>query len=188
MKCILKVVASSTLLLFLGCGTETPEEINPNRGFDMWEYMTSTLNYEIEYDIYENSKKVDYYIETDRVLEEGSVYERRSNSGKTMLFLNGNSILMREPSRDIDIKRYVNLKTSDVFRSSSIDSCIVDEFYKTITIKDSDFTNVLMISCWSKSAVKQEFYYGYNEGLVALYEKDQNEVKEYVKVSEKRIF
>jgi len=188
MKYIKKVFVSATLVLFMGCGTETTQEINPDRGFDMWEYMTSTLNYEIEYDVYENSKKVDYYVETDRVFDEGNTYERRSNSGRTTLFLNGNTILMREPTRDVDIKRYVNLKTTDVFRSVTIDSCIVDEFYQTITIKESKFSNVLMVSCWSNSAIKQEFYYGYNEGLVALYQKDKDEVKEYVKVSEKRIF
>jgi len=38
------------------------------------------------------------------------------------------------------------------------------------------------------SGVYQEFYYGYNEGIVSLYEKDAAFEKEYVKVSERAIF
>lgn len=188
MKNLKVLFLSIFILFFTACGTtESKREIDPNRGFDMWEYMTSTLDYEVEYDVYENEKKIDYYIETNTVFDNGDTYERRSSTNRTTLFLNGRFITMKEPSRDVEIERYVHLGDRGIFRSDSIDVCTVERFYSTYTIQNLTFDNVVMIACRSKSGVVQEFYYGYNEGIVAIYEKEGENTKEYVKVDEKRI-
>jgi len=173
----------------IGCGTtETKNDINPNRGFDMWEYMTSPLNYEVEYAFYENGDRTDYYIETNQVFDNGETFERRSDTGRTTLYLNSNYIAMKEPTRDVEIKRYVDLGDRGVFRASDIDNCTVAQFYPSYTIHESIFENVLMVDCLSKSGAKQELYYGYSEGIVAIYQDNKGVINEYVKVREKRIF
>ncbi len=186
----LKLLLISTVLLFvIGCGTtDTSNEIDPDRGFDIWEYMTSPLNYEVEYAIYKDGSQTDYYIETNQMFDNGDTYERRSDTGRTTLYLNSNYILMKEPSRDVEISRYIHLGDSHIFKSSDIDNCVAERFYPTYTIHSSIFDNVLMIDCLSKSGVKQEFYYGYSEGIVAIYQNDNSLITEYVKVKENRIF
>jgi len=177
------------LLSFVGCGvTESENEIDSNQGFDMWEYMTSPLDYEIEYAVYENEKEIDYYVETNRLFDEGKTYERRSETGRTTHYLNSNYILMKEPSRDVEISRYVHLGDNHVFRASDIDNCKVERFYSTYKIHEVAFDNVLMINCLSKNGVKQELYYGYSEGIIAIYQNNNESITEYVKVKEKRIF
>jgi len=185
-----KLLLTSTILLFItACGTTDAEnEIDENKGFDMWEYMTSPLNYEVEYTVYKDSVETDYYIETNKVFDNGDTYERRSATARTTLYLNTSYILMKEPARDVEINRYVHLGDNNVFKSSDIDNCIVERFYPKYTVHDSTFENVLMINCLSKSGVKQEFYYGYSEGIVAIYQNDNSVINEYVKVKEKRIF
>ena len=185
-----KLLLALTILLFItACGTtDTAEEIDTNRGFDMWEYMTSPLDYEVEYDVYENNVKTDYYIETNRVFDNGNTYERRSAKDRTTLYLNSSYILMKEPARDVEINRYVHLGDNHIFKSSDIDNCRVERFYPKYTVHDSTFENVLMIDCLSKSGVKQELYYGYSEGIVAIYQNDNSVINEYIKVKEKRIF
>ena len=186
----LRLLFTSTVLLWIvGCGvTETTNEINPDRGFDMWEYMTSPLDYEVEYAVYQDGLETDYYVETNRVFDNGDTYERRSDTGRTTLYLNNSYILMKEPTRDVEISRYVHLGDSHIFKSSDINNCIVERFYPTYKVYGSTFNNVLMIDCLSNSGVKQEFYYGYSEGIVAIYQDDNSVITEYIKVKEKRIF
>jgi len=186
----LKLLLISTLLLFvIGCGvTETSDEVDPDRGFDMWEYMTSPLNYEVEYAVYQDNVQTDYYIETNRVFDNGDTYERKSDTGRTTLFLNNSYILMKEPTQDVEVNRYVHLGDVHVFKSSDIDNCIVERFYPTYKVHDSIFDNVLMVSCLSNSGVKQEFYYGYSEGIVEIYQDNKSVITDYIKVKEKRIF
>ena len=173
----------------IGCGTaESKNEINPKRGFDMWEYMTAPLNYEVEYAFYENGERTDYYIEINQVSNEGNSYERRSETGVTTLYLNSNYIVMKEPTREVEISRYLNLEDINVFRGSDIDNCNVERFYSEYTVHNLPFNNVLMINCLSKSGVKQELYYGYSEGIVAIYQDNNGSITEYVKVKEKQIF
>jgi len=188
MKTIRQLLLAMSTLFFVGCGTETSSPIDPNRGFDMWEYMTSPLNYEVEYAVYENEAQTDYYTEVNRVFDEGNTYERKSDTGRTTLYLNGNSILMKEPTEDVDISRYVNLGDRGIFRSASIDLCVLERFYDNYTIHGSSFKNVLLVNCVSKRGVKQEYYYGYSEGIVAINQDDGENRIEYVKVNEKRIF
>ena len=178
-----------TSLIIVGCGTvDESNEIDPDRGFDMWEYMTSPLNYEVEYAFYENGARTDYYIETNRLFDNGNTYERRSGTGRTTHYLNSNYILMKEPTRDVEISRYVKLGENHIFRASDIDNCRVERFYPSYKTYTSTFNNVLMIDCLSKSGGKQELYYGYSEGIVAIYQENNSLVTEYVKVNEKRIF
>ena len=186
----IKLLLISTVLVFVtGCGvTETTNDIDPDRGFDMWEYMTSPLDYEVEYAVYENGLETDYYVETNRVFDNRDTYERRSDTGRTTLFLNNSYILMKEPTRDVEISRFIHLGDSHVFRSSDISNCSIERFYPTYKVYDSIFDNVLMIDCLSKSGVKQEFYYGYSEGIVAIYQNNSTSTTEYIKVQEKRIF
>jgi|GEM_PF-3177983 len=186
MKKLKLLFLSSLLVLLSACGTSTSSEIDPDRGFDMWEYMTSTLNYEVEYAIYENGVETDYYIETHKMYTDE--YVRESSSGVTTLLLNGNRILMQEPSTDVTIERYVYLGDQGVFQSSSIQLCSVERFYATYTNKGNTFHNVLMIGCTSKSGVNQEFYYGYNEGIVRMYKDDGMTETEWVKVKEEPLF
>ena len=186
MKKLKLLFLSSLLILFTGCGTATSSEIDADSGFDMWEYMTSTLNYEIEYAIYENGVETDYYTETNKMYTDE--YVRTSSSGITTLFLNGTTILMQEPSEDTSIERYVYLGDEGIFQSSSINLCTVEHFYDTYTNKGQTFHNILMIGCTSKSGVNQEFYYGYNEGIVTIYKDDGITEIEWVKVAETPLF
>ena len=189
MKKIKQLLISITLLSFIGCGvTESENEIDPNLGFDMWEYMTASLDYEVEYALYEDGKEVDYYVETNRMFDNGKTYERRSETGRTTHYLNSNYILMKEPTRDVEISRYVKLGENHIFRASDIDNCKAERFYATYKIYNVVFDNVLMIDCLSQSGVKQELYYGFNEGIVAIYQSNKEHVTEYVKVKEKRLF
>lgn len=189
MKKLRLLLISTVLLWIVGCGiTETTNEIDSDRGFDMWEYMTSPLDYEVEYTVYENGVETDYYVETNRVFDNGDTYERRSDTGRTTLYLNNSYILMKEPTRDVEISRYVHLGDSHIFKSLDINNCVVERFYPSYKVYGSTFNNVLMIDCLSSSGVKQEFYYGYSEGIVAIYQNNNSSIIEYIKVKEKRVF
>lgn len=179
-----KTLILFSLIFFTACGSET--NIDTSRGFDMWDYMTSTSNYEVEYDIYENGQKTDYYTEIHRQL--GSQYERESSSGITSLFLNSGSIFMKEPNNSINIVRFLHLGDLNIFQSPTIKQCDLERFYETYRNKESTFYNVLQVTCTSVSGVYQEFYYGYNEGIVSIYEENNGLTTEYVKRFEREIF
>ncbi len=184
MKQIKKVIISFSLLFFTACGTET--NINPNLGFDMWDYMTSARNYEVNYDVYENNLKTDYYVETHRQL--GSQYKRESNNGLTTLLLNSNRILMNEPNSSTTIVRFLRLGDSGIFQSQNIQLCNLERFYETYQNKGLPFHNVLQVNCSYKSGLYQEFYYGYNEGIIHIHQNDNGYITEYAKVGEREIF
>lgn len=186
MKKLKLLFLSLLLMFFTACGTATSSEIDPERGFDMWEYMTSTLSYEVEYAIYENGVETDYFTETTQMYTDE--YVQTSSNGITTLFLNGNSILMQDPSEDTNIERYVYLDDTGVFQSSSISLCTVANFYDSYSTKGQTFHNVLMIGCISKSGLNQAFYYGYNEGMVAISSDDGTTKTEWVKVAETALF
>jgi len=183
-KYLNKIFLFLVVIIFSACGTGTTEEISDDR-FDMWEYMTATVNYEVEYAVYENGERTDYYSETHKMFKD--VYKRESSSGLTTLSLHKRDILMKEPSRDVTVERYVQIGDNNVFRSESTKNCKLEHFYKDFENKGKHYNNVLMVSCLSKSGVEQEFYYGYNEGIVSIYENDHGSKKEWVKVSERSI-
>ena len=171
-------------MLFSACGTGTTTEV-PDDRFDMWEYMTATVDYEVEYDFYEDDKKMDYYVEKHRMFKD--LYKREGSKGVITLALHKRDILMKEESRDITVERYVHLEESGVFTSNSIKDCQLKAFYKVFKNREQSYDNVVMVSCISNSGVEQEFFYGYNEGVVSMFENDHGVTKEWVKVKEKRI-
>jgi len=184
MKKLTLLFLSSIMILFTGCGTDTKLN-NPTR-FDMWEYMTATVNYGVKYNMYENGQFVSDYVEEHRLLTD-STYERVSKDGVTTLYLNGSNILMKEPSQDVTVERYVHLEDRGIFDASTIKDCSAERFYRTYEKRGSQFNNVLMVECESINGVLQKYFYGYNEGLVAIYKDDGVNKMEWIKVGESRI-
>ncbi len=181
-----KTIITLSLTLFTACGTsESSNPISQDSRFDMWDYMTSARSYEVEYAIYENDVKTDFYLETHKQF--GSKFERESNSGLTTLSLRSNSILMNELDESISIDRFLYLGDKNIFHSPSIQNCSLSNFYKNYQNKNSIFHNVLQVTCRLNSGTYQEFYYGYDEGIVAIYEENSNLKTEYVKVAEREI-
>ncbi len=187
MKKLKLLFLSFIMLFFTSCGTTTEDSrrIDPNRGFDMWEYMTAVIDVEAKYDIYENGVRVDYYSETHRLFN--NKYERQSSSGLTTLFANSSNILMKEPEQDITIERYLHLGDKGVFHAPSIDLCSLEQFYYNYERRGIVFHNVLKVNCTSKSGVNQQYFYGYNEGIVVISEHDGVNEKEWIKVDESRL-
>jgi len=181
-----KTTLTLFLLFFTACGTEN--YINPDVGFDMWDYMTSARNYEVEYDVYENGQRTDFYVETHRQ-HNGVEYQRESSAGITTLFLNSNTISMNEPTSSTNIIRFLHIGDTGVFQAPHIQLCSFERFYDSYQNKTSIiFDNVIQISCTLKSGVYQEFYYGYNEGIIVMYQEINGVTTEYIKVDEKAIF
>lgn len=178
-----KIILSLVLLFFTACGTET--NINPSLGFDMWDYMTSTRNYEVEYDFYENGLKTDFYVETHRQF--GTQYERESLNGLTTLLLGSSTLLMQEENNSTTVIRFLGLGDSGIFQSSSIQLCKLNRFYETYQNKGLRSYNVVQVNCTYINGVYQEFYYGYNEGIVHIYEDNNGYITEYSKVAERQI-
>jgi len=184
MKKLMFTLLSSTILLFTACGTTS--QVDTRKVFDLWNYMTSDRNYDVVYSVYENNRRVGQYEETH--LQYGDEYERQSDTGTTRLLANPNRILMQEPSGDnISILRYVYLGDKGIFQSSDIKVCSFERFYDTYRTQDNTFYNVVQVSCTTHSGLYSEYYYAYNEGIVAFYQKDNNIEKEYIKISERRI-
>ena len=171
----------SMIVLFTACGTESIVN-NPER-VDMWDYMTSALNYSVKYDIYENRIKTNYYEEDHRRLSD-EIYESVSTDGVTTLYLTGSIITMQEPDQEVIIKRYLHLGDENIFNGKFIDNCRFAQYYKDYEVKGEIFHGIVMVACTSVSGVKQEYYYGYNEGLVYRYIDDGISIKERVKTHE----
>jgi hypothetical protein len=184
MKKLTLLFLSSIMMLFTACGTDTRLN-NPTR-FNMWEYMTAKVDYGVKYEYYENGQFISDYIEEHRLLT-SDTYERVSNSGVTTLYLNGSNILMREPSQDVRVEQYVYLGDRGIFHAPTIRSCSAERFYRTYERRGRDFNNVLMVECESRSGVLQKYFYGYNEGLVAIYKDDGINEMEWIKVDKSRI-
>ena len=185
MKKIQLLLFISISTLFLACGgTEEYIETDDERTiYDMWNYMTPPNSFQVEYDIYRNGKKDDYIIETVRVFDDNHI-ERESSDGITSLRLRREAVEVKEPNgTTIQVQRFVKLGDRDIFKSSS-NYCKVDEFHRGITIKGIEFYRVLKIICKDGSKIN-EFYYGFNEGIVATYSEDTREVIELVKIDER---
>ena len=168
--------------IFSACGTTST--INPREEFDLWDYMTSYHNYDVEYQFYHNSHPNKRVVE--RHIYNNNIYTRFHNDGTTTQLINNSGhILKIEPNGlQTDIIRYVYLGDISIFHSPAIKSCSFDRFYRKYTTHGFSFFNVIEITCRSRSGVYQEFYYGYNEGLVAFYQDDRVDIEESVKVSE----
>ncbi len=186
MKILNHLLFSSIIFLLTACGTE--RQIDPTRVFDMWDYMTSSSNYEVEYDIYQNDILIGRDFEVHKQF--GNQYEiSNANSVVTSsLFLGNNQLLLQEGTDDSNIIRHVYLGDRGVFQSPFIELCTFERFYDRYRTKNSIFYNVIQISCNYRSGIYREFYYGYNEGLVSFYEEDGANQLKSVKISENAIF
>lgn len=173
---------SAVIVLFTACGTVD----NRIERFDMWEYMTSSTNYRVEYEVYHNGSKEDYHNIENHIMYSDR-YEQESNGGITTFTVNSSHIFMLEPDQEVTVERYVYLGDSNIFRGKFIQTCSLEQFYKNYEVKGILFHNVLRVDCTSASGVKQEFYYGYNEGLVAKYINDGYDETVWVKFYESRI-
>lgn len=181
-----KITLTLSILFFTACGTEA-DNINPELGFDMWDYMTSSRNYEVKYDIYEDNEKADFYIETHQML--GETYERKSDNGLTRIILSSNKLLKSDPNgENTTITRFTHLGDENIFQSAKIQHCTLERFYNEYQNRGIQFYNVVQVNCRYKSGFYQEFYYGYNEGIVHIYEDDNGAITEYLKVEEQEIF
>lgn len=176
-----------TSTLFLACGTD-PEPIDDRDDapiYDMWDYMTPENSFQVEYDIYKDGRKDDYIIENVRVFDDNHV-ERESEEGVTSLRLRRDAVEVIEPNgKTIQVQRFVKLGDRDIFKSSS-SRCEVDEFFRGITIKGEEFYRVLKIVC-EKRGQTNEFYYGFNEGIVSTYSDSNQEITELVKIDEREL-
>ena len=178
-------LSAITLLLFTACGT-TESSIDNTKRFDLWAYMKAPIDYKVTYDIYKNGKKIKFYEESHRLLDDNT-YERVSSEGVTTLSTNESEIEMEEPTQTVKINRYVYLGDKNIFRGEYISSCTFKDYYKNYEIKGEVFHEVLMVECRSVSGVTEEYYYGYNEGIVYQHVDDKGTITERVKVHETRL-
>jgi len=189
-KKIQLLILISLSTLFFGCGA-TQEDIEVGDDgrniYDMWDYMTPSDSFQVEYDIYVDGRKDDYMIETMRVFDDNRV-ERESDDGVTSLRLRRDAIEVREPDgTTIQVQRFVKIGDRDIFQSSSsVGNCTLDDFYRRITLKGIEFYKVAHVIC-KKRGTTNEFYYGFDEGIVATYSDDNREIVELVKIDERDI-
>ena len=172
-------------IIILACGT-TPV-IDPAREFNLWNYMTSSLSFEVEYRAYSNNTPNG--IIREEHIANGNQYLRNHSDGTTtQLITNGRSMLMIDPSDvQTNIIQYVYLGDKGIFQSPFIQLCSFSKFYDRYQTHGSQFYNVIQISCTSNSGVYQEFYYGYDEGLVAFYQDNRGNIDEFIKIAERPI-
>jgi len=114
-------------------------------------------------------------------------YERNGKDGIITLSLNSGTISMVEPLQDVTIDRYLHLGDRNVFRGNLIQTCTLAQFYRNYETKGILFHDVLRVNCTSVSGVKQEYYYGRNEGLVAIYKDNGVDEVELIKIKESLI-
>ena len=176
-----------TLLLFLFSACGSTPSIDPRAEFDLWNYMTSGLNFEVQYQSYVNNTPNGIITETH--IANGNQYLRNhSDGGTTQVLTNGNNMVMIDPDGvETNIIQYVYLGDRGVFQSPFIQLCSFERFYDSYQTHGSEFYNVVQISCTSNSGVYQEFYYGYDEGLVAFYQEDGSLINESIKIADRRI-
>ena len=174
------------LVLFglVGCGTNSDDDVSTER-FDMWNYMSATVNYEVEYDIYRNGKKMDYIIEKHEMFKD--FYQKESSKSVVKLYKHSREIIMKEPLEEVSVERYAYVGDDKLFKAPSIKNCRLQQFYKNFKNKEMSYKKVIMVTCLSNSGVKKQIYYGYNEGVVTTYINDHGVTEEWVKVGEKQI-
>ena len=185
MKLLKYFMFTLSIFLFSACGT-TPT-IDPRAEFDLWDYLTSNRNYDVVYQRYHNEAPDGTISERD--IYNGNQYLRNHNDGTTTQILtNDRTIMMIDPDGvETNIIRYVYLGDKRVFQSPFIQLCSFERFYESYQTHGSQFYNVIQISCSSRSGVYQEFYYGYDEGLVAFYQDNGGIIDESIKIEDRAI-
>ncbi|MBD3792601.1 MAG: hypothetical protein IE889_00355 [Campylobacterales bacterium] len=171
-------------LMLVGCGTNIDEATD--EPYDMWNYMTPDVSYEVTYDVYENGNKVDYLVETTNVLDIDRVVRESGQDIISMTRYENTLQIEKSNEAPITVQRFVKVGDQDVFQSTAIDYCDVENFYRSTLIKGVEFYNVLEVYCQTDSS-KTTFYYGYNEGIVAFYREEGDKRVEQLKVEENRL-
>lgn len=175
---------SLVMVFIVGCGTEQ-ETIETS--YDMWQYMTPSIDYEVEYDVYENGKRTDYMIETIKIIRDGVVQQENSQEGIRVLRRESQNIVVSESGNDTAlIQRYVQAGDQNVINSPTLGSCRVEAYHRSITLRTYEFYNVVQINCLYAANVTH-YYYAFDEGLVGFYMHDGTGEEELVKVDERKL-
>jgi len=175
-----------TILLISGCGNSYINEDTSSKEYDMWLYMTPEYSVDIEYDLYENGKRTDYFYETTKVFSPIEV-QRQSGDELTTLTRYDDVIRVEQPNgKLVQVQRFIKIGDNNIFQSSTIHSCKADDFFRSIIIKGVEFYNVIKVACQTDSG-SSDIYYGYNDGIVSIYRDENHTITEIVKVDERRL-
>ena len=185
MKLLRPITLFFISIIISACGTTV--NINHSKEFNLWDYMTSSINFEVKYQAYTNNAPNG--IITEEHITNGNQYLRNHSDGTTtQLLTNGRNMLMIDPDGvQTNIIRHIYLGDKDVFQSPFIQLCTFNKFYDSYQTHGSQFYNVIQISCTSNSGIYQEFYYGYDEGLVAFYQDNRGDIDEFIKIADRPI-
>jgi len=175
-----------TVLLIGGCGNTYVNDDVYSQEYDMWEYMTPQYSFDVEYAIYENGKRTDYFYETTKVFSPTEV-QRQNGDEITALTRYDNGIRVEQPNGEIvEAQRFIKIGDTNIFQSSTIHSCRADDYFRSIVIKGVEFYRVIKVSCQTDSG-SSDIYYGYNEGIVSTYRNENGVITEIVKVDERQL-
>jgi len=182
----LKILLFMMIILVIGgCGDAYRDDVY-DKEYDMWDYMTPQSSYDIEYDVYENGTRTDYFYETTKVFASGIV-ERDSGDERTILTPYEDSIRIEESNGEIvQVQRFIKIGDTNIFQSPSIRSCKADDYFRSIVIKGIEFYQVIKVACQTNSG-NSDIYYGYDEGIVSIYRNEGDKITEIVKVNERRL-
>jgi len=182
-----KILLFMIIILFIdGCGNSYANEDVHSKEYDMWEYMTSQYSFDIEYALYENSKRTDYFYETTKVFSPTEV-QRQSGDELTTLTRYNDVIRVEQPNSEVvQAQRFVKIGDNNIFQSSTIHSCRADDYFRSIVIKGVEFYRVIKVACQTDSG-SSDIYYGYNEGIVSIYRDENGSISEIVKVNERQL-
>ncbi len=179
-----KIVYLIIIGIFIGCGSGYVKDDTYNRTYDMWRYMTPDRSMDIEYNMYENGVKIDYFYETNKLFPSG-VVERVSGEDRTVLTPYEDEIIVEEPNGEIiSVQRYVKIKDINIFKAPSIQSCSADDYFRTIRIRQREFNEVIKINCKDRNSSNIDIYYGRDEGIVSIYRERDGNISEVVKVKD----
>jgi len=182
-----KILLFMIIILFIGgCGNSYVNEDVHSKEYDMWEYMTPEYSFDIEYALYENGKRTDYFYETTKVFSSSEV-QRQSGDELTTLTRYDDVIRVEQPNGEVvQAQRFIKIGDRNIFQSSTIHSCRADDYFRSIVIKGVEFYRVIKVACQTDSG-SSDIYYGYNEGIVSIYRNENGSISEVVKVDERRL-
>ena len=175
-----------TILFIGGCGNGYVNEDDNSKEYDMWEYMTPEYSFDIEYALYENGKRTDYFYETTKVFSPTEV-QRQNGDEITTLTSYDDVIRVEQPNGEVvEVDRFIKIGDNNIFKSSTIHSCRADKYFRSIVIKGVEFYRVIKVACQTDSG-SSDIYYGYNEGIVSIYRNENGNITEIVKVDERQL-
>jgi hypothetical protein len=178
----LQLLLFITIIFFINaCGTD----IEGNKSYDMWDYMSPSHSIDVEYNEYINGQKTDDFHETTKVF--GDSIERESGNEITILIPYENHIRVEESNGNIiTVQRHIKIGDTNIFTSSSSpQSCNAENYFHSVIIKGYEFFNVIKIVCKTGNNSTTDIYYGYDEGIVAINRIEQNTRSEIIKVYER---